>query len=77
MLPTLAFDKANHFVYGAVIAAPVAVVSPLAAAAVCAAFAIGKEIRDKVTGKGNPELMDAVVTMAGGATVLLPVFLRL
>lgn len=71
-LPTLEFDKANHWVYGSVLAAVGALFDPLAGALLCNGFAIGKEIRDRVTGKGTPDRWDALWTMIGGAVVLLP-----
>jgi hypothetical protein len=72
-LPTLPADKANHFVYGAVIAAlGLMVHSPEAGAMACLIFAVGKEAADRISGAGNPELADALATVAGGAAVLLP-----
>ena len=71
-LPMLDADKANHFAYGATLAAVGAIHSMLAGALLCAAFAIGKEVLDRVTGRGTPDLMDAVWTLAGAVPVLLP-----
>lgn len=71
-LPVIPADKANHFVYGAVLAGIGALHSVLAGAVLCAVFAIGKEVYDRVTKKGNPEVADALATLAGGLPVLLP-----
>ena len=69
MLP---HDKANHFAYGAALAAVGAMHSVLAGAALCAAFAIGKEVYDRVSRRGTPDVLDAVATMAGALPVLAP-----
>lgn len=72
-LPQLPADKANHFLYGALIAALGSVAaSPLVGAGLCVGFAVAKEVADRVTKKGNPELADALATVAGGAAVVLP-----
>ena len=65
-------DKANHFVYGAVLAAAGSLYSPEAGAALCLAVAVGKEVYDRVSRKGNPEAADIVATVIGGVVVLLP-----
>lgn len=75
-LPSLPQDKANHLAYGAALACLVALLAgPIAASAVCTAFAVGKELRDWWSGLGNPELLDALATMGGGACVVLPLWL--
>ena len=56
-LPQLSQDKANHLAYGA---------------ALCAAFGIGKEIYDRVSRNGTPDVLDAAATLLGGALVLAP-----
>lgn len=71
-MPILPADKANHFVYGSVLAGVGSLHSLLAGAALCAAFAIGKEIYDRVSKRGNPEVADAIATLAGAVPVLLP-----
>jgi len=72
-LPMLPADKANHLAYGSAIACVVLVAhSVIAAAVAVAVFAIAKEVYDRVSKKGTPELMDAVATLAGGALVLAP-----
>ena len=71
-LPTIAVDKANHFVYGAGITALVAVVNIPAAILACCVLAIAKEVRDAYTGTGDPSYADVIWTLFGGATVLVP-----
>jgi hypothetical protein len=71
-LPQLPADKANHFAYGAALAGVGALHSVLAGAALCALFAIGKEVYDRVTKRGNPEVADAVATLLGAVPVLVP-----
>lgn len=72
MLPIIPLDKANHIAYGSALACVGAFHSVLAGAVLCAAFAIGKEVRDRVTRKGAPDVLDALATMAGGLLVLAP-----
>lgn len=72
MLPQLPQDKANHFAYGAVLAAIGCLFSPLAGAALCVAFAVAKEVYDRASGKGNPEILDAIATIVGGVVVISP-----
>lgn len=72
MLPLIPQDKANHFAYGAVLAAIGCLFSPLVGAALCVAFAVGKEVYDLASGKGNPEIFDAIATIAGGMIVIIP-----
>lgn len=72
-LPVIEQDKANHFVYGAISAAVGAMYDPLAGAALCFVLAWGKEIYDRVSGKGTPDKLDAIWTMLGGAVALAPV----
>jgi hypothetical protein len=62
-------DKLLHILAGIAIASTVA---PFGAApAFCAVLiaAIGKELYDR-TGRGTPELLDAVATVAGGVALL-------
>ncbi len=66
-LPQLPQDKANHFVYGAVLFVPVMLAfGPIWAMAAVTAAAIAKELRD-MRGFGTPEFADASATIAGGA----------
>lgn len=71
-LPMLDSDKANHFAYGAALAGLGALHSVLAGALLCAALAIGKEVYDRASKRGTPDLLDVVWTLIGGAAVLLP-----
>jgi hypothetical protein len=70
-LPALPADKANHLAYGAALACLGSFHSVALGALLCAAFAIGKEIYDQARKTGNPEVLDAIATIAGGALVLL------
>lgn len=74
-LPVLPQDKANHAVYGAVIAAIVSLVGLPLALLVVAGFAIGKEVYDWRQNKPY-EVMDAVATVCGGLLVLAPQFIN-
>ena len=74
-LPVLPQDKANHAIYGAVIAAIVSVVGLPLALLVVAGFAIGKEVYDWRQNK-QPEMLDAVATVCGGLLVLAPQFIN-
>lgn len=72
-IPVIPADKANHLAYGALLACLGALAAgPVIGAALCLFFAIAKESFDRITKRGNPELMDAVWTAAGGALVLVP-----
>ena len=58
-------DKLLHFFYGTLIAAPlVAFTNPLISSAVVIFIAIGKELYDDLSGKGNLEFFDAQYTIA-------------
>jgi hypothetical protein len=67
-------DKAMHLIIGASLACLGALVTPMLGVILCATGAMGKEIYDKVSGKGNPEWLDCFATLAGGCLVLLPLF---
>lgn len=70
-LPLIPLDKANHFIYGSLIAlAALFAVSPLPALMVVAAAAIGKEIADQFS-HGTPDPIDALVTVVGGLVPIL------
>lgn len=71
-LPYIPGDRANHFGYGAVLASLGALHSVAIGAVLCASFAIGKEVYDRVSKRGTPDLMDALWTIAGGLPVLIP-----
>ena len=66
----LPLDKQLHFLAGAAVASTVTLYSnPLLGLMACAVIAVGKELYD-ATGRGTPDVWDAVVTMLGGAVVL-------
>lgn len=88
MMPSLPQDKANHFVYGAVIYAVVFGVLALLkmpatyyAFAVVALFGVGKEIVDYLQNRYQGahhgiEALDALATIAGGAVCAVPLLLK-
>jgi hypothetical protein len=66
-LPQLPQDKANHVVYGiAVYLAVAPVFGGLYAIGAVVAVAALKELIDWAGGKGTPELLDFLATVAGG-----------
>jgi len=67
-----AIDKQAHFLAGAAIAALcVAYGTPPMVSFVAASIVAGaKEIWDKVSGTGTPDIWDFAATVAGAATVL-------
>lgn len=65
-------DKLRHYLAGSLAAAAGGLHSVLIGALLCAALAIGKEVYDRVSKRGTPDLLDVVWTLAGGAAVLLP-----
>ncbi len=70
----LPLDKQAHFWAGAAIAASVTLyTNPLIGLAACIVVGIGKELRD-ATGRGTPDVWDAVATVAG-AVVILPLLI--
>jgi len=76
-LPILPQDKANHFVYGSVIAAIGCVVAPMFGALLAIAFGIGKEVYDVWRNKvhpdsATPDVWDATATIVGGLIVVIP-----
>ena len=73
MLPMLPHDKANHAIYGAAAAAVGCLHSVEAGAILCLVLGVGKEIWDRASRKGTPDIMDSVATLAGGAIVCLSV----
>ena len=65
LLANIPQDKLLHFFYGTLLSAPlVAFTSPLISSAIVIAIAFGKELYDKVSGKGNTEALDVVFTIA-------------
>lgn len=62
----LAEDKLKHIVVSAIIAVVLNLFSPWWVAAVLTlAIGVGKEVYDKVTGKGHPEWKDLVADLVG------------
>ena len=79
-LPLIPQDKANHAVYGAVIAAVVSLLNiPLALTAV-AMVGVGKEVLDWWQNRHGEhhgvEVMDAMATLCGGLMVLAPQLIK-
>lgn len=76
-LPILEKDKANHTIYGMVIFAIVYFLFSwqIAIGTVCF-FALAKETYDNVSGKGTPDFMDFVYTIAGGLIGLFCVIVK-
>ena len=73
-MKTLPIDKQAHFLAGAAIASTVSLYGyPLVGLLLCVVAAVGKELYD-ATGRGTPDVWDAVVTILGG-TVVLPYIL--
>lgn len=66
----VAHDKLMHYLVGSVIALVSVVVIGVWALLLVLIAAIGKELYDKVSGKGTPEWMDVVWTMYGGVVVV-------
>lgn len=71
-LPVMPADKANHAVYGAVLASLGMLWNPLFAFGLVMVFGLGKEVVDLVRKTGNPEGEDAAATIFGGLVVLFP-----
>ena len=71
-LPIIPLDKANHFIYGAVISGLAILVMPTMYAFMLTALAgVGKEIYDLYSKKGTPDVNDFLYTIAGSAPVLI------
>jgi hypothetical protein len=80
-LPLLPQDKANHFLYGALVAAPPAsLFDPTIALIAVAIVGVGKEVSDwwhnKRGGRHGVEFMDAVATICGGLVVIAPQLIK-
>lgn len=71
----LPIDKQAHFLAGAAIAATLALYTglPLWGILACIVAGVGKELYD-LTGRGTPDVMDALATIAG-SVVVLPLYL--
>lgn len=82
-LPQLPQDKANHFVYGAIIAALLSpIIGPWPAVLTVIAVGFLKEVSDnwqnyRNAGTHGVELWDALATAAGGIIVVLPQLIKL
>ena len=63
-LPMLPLDKANHFVYGTILFTLGSIFSVWLGLTLAVLFGVGKEVYDRVTGRGTPDRMDAIVTAA-------------
>ena len=73
-MKTIPIDKQAHFLAGAAIASTVTLyANPVLGLVLCVVAAVGKELYD-ATGRGTPDVWDAVVTILGG-TVVLPYIL--
>lgn len=73
-LPTLPPDKANHALYGAVIASVGALLAgPLVGLVACLFAAIGTELYDMASKTGKADPADALATLAGGLLAVVPV----
>lgn len=71
-LPQLSQDKANHFVYGAVITCLTGLAfGPVMAGGAVMFFAAGKELYDFYSKKGTPDIWDFFATVLGGVITLL------
>jgi len=68
VIPT---DKALHFFSGGMLAGMLMPFGFEVAWLVVAAVGVGKEVYDKVSGKGTPEWKDAFATIVGGSIVVI------
>lgn len=60
-------DKANHFIVGLYIFMLFGLlIHPIAGIAASFLAAVSKEIYDKLSGKGTPDIWDAIATSGGG-----------
>jgi len=71
-LPIVPLDKANHFIYGALISGVAILVMPwLYAFIVTAVVGVAKEVYDHYSKKGTPDINDFLYTIAGSVPVLI------
>lgn len=69
-------DKALHMLLGfAIVVIFFYLFGFLVAATACFVAAIGKEVYDKVSGKGTPDFLDIVATVVGGGVGIGACFL--
>ena len=64
-------DKQLHFFSGGFLAALLMPFGFEVAWLVVAAAGVGKEVYDKVSGKGTPEWKDAFATIVGGSVIVI------
>lgn len=64
-------DKLLHYAVGTLLYATTYLLVGYWAIVVVIAVAIGKELYDKVSGRGTPEYLDALVTITGGVVCLV------
>jgi hypothetical protein len=76
-LPMLPQDKANHFIYGLIIFAVVAIISnAMFGLGVCTIAAFAKELYDlQHVDRHTPDIYDAIWTIAGGVIGFIVAFL--
>lgn len=77
-LPTIPYDKALHFIYGAILAVLGALVCVLiglpmwqGALVLPVLAGIGKELRDRWAEAGTPDTWDALATVAGALPTVI------
>ena len=71
MLSEIPTDKALHFFSGGMLAGLLMPFGFEVAWAVVFTAGVGKEVYDKVSGKGTPEFKDAFATIVGGSIVVI------
>lgn len=71
-LPLIPQDKANHFVYGAILYLLFSIVlSPVNSLVFTSLIAIGKEMFDRISKRGNAEALDFLWTLMGAFVVYM------
>jgi hypothetical protein len=70
-LPMLPVDKANHFVYGVIIAFIFTIaLGPIAGIVATVVVASTKELVDRLMKTGTSEVLDFIVTVIGGLFIV-------
>lgn len=69
-LNILAPDKIQHMISGCVVALVCMPLGEPIALGFVAIAALGKEVYDRVSGKGNPEALDAIATLGAGIATI-------
>ena len=64
-------DKLLHYTVGTLLYATTYLLVGYLAIVVVTVVAVGKELYDKVSGKGTPEYLDALATITGGVVCLV------